>query len=104
MLLCNLIEGSCALTTEYFKDLLTSNNWGSGYICTRLLLPEIRCQCFIRIFLTFWLAGLKVLTNGKIFLDDFGLFLIAVLRDEKELGIGKDAKIFFEREDVSRYA
>ena len=30
----------------------------------------------------FWLAGLKVLTNGKIFLDDFGLFLIAVLRDE----------------------
>ena len=72
------------LTRESFKDLTfrLATIGGLGYICTRLLLPEIRCQCFIRIFLTFWLAGLKVLTNGKIFLDDFGLFLIAVLRDE----------------------
>ena len=27
---------------------------GLGYICARLLLPEIRCQCFIRIFLRFY--------------------------------------------------
>ena len=37
---------------------------------------------FHEIFLRFWSAGLKVLTNGTIFLDDFGLFFKAVLRDE----------------------
>ena len=88
MLLCNLSDGSCALTTEYLKDLLTSTD-----ICARLFLPEIWCQCFTRIFLKFWLAGLKVLTNGKIFLDDFGLFLIAVLRDEN----WASAKIFWTK-------
>ena len=88
MLLCNFSDGSYALTTEYLKDLLTSTD-----ICARLFLPEIRCQCFIRIFLTFWLTGLRVLTNGKIFLDDFGLFLIAVLRDEN----WASAKTFWTR-------
>ena len=45
-------------------------------------MPAIRCQCFIRIFLRFGVAGLKVVTKGMIFLDVLGLFCKDVLRIE----------------------
>ena len=39
----------------------TIRGLGNTCICARLLLPEQSCNFFIRIFLRFWLAGLKVL-------------------------------------------
>ena len=54
------------------------------------MLPAIRCQCLINIFLRFGVAGLKVVTKGIIFLDVLGLFCKAVLRIEKlEFSIAK---------------
>ena len=41
----------------------------------RKSMPVIRCQCFIRIFLRFGVAGLKVVTKRKISFDALGLGL-----------------------------
>ena len=46
-----------------------------GYTCASVFLPLIRCQCFIRIFLRFGVAGLKVVTKRKISFDVLGLGL-----------------------------
>ena len=56
-------------------------------ISARLWLPAIRCQCFIRIFLRFGVAGLKVVTKGIIFLDVLGLLCKAVLRIENFISV-----------------
>ena len=56
-------------------------------ICARLRLAAIRCQCFLRIFLRFGVAGLKVVTKGMIFLDVLGLFCKAVLRIENFISV-----------------
>ena len=45
-----------------------------------MLLPVIRCLCFIRIFLRFGVAELKVVTKGKISFDVLGLFFKVVLQ------------------------
>ena len=45
-----------------------------------MLLPVIRCLCFIRIFLRFGVAGLKVVTKGKIFFDVLDLFFKVLLQ------------------------
>ena len=45
-----------------------------------MLLPVIRCLYFIRIFLRFGVAGLKVVTKGKIFFDVLGLFFKVLLQ------------------------
>ena len=47
----------------------------------------IRCQCFIRIFLRFGVAGLKAVTKAIIFLDVLGLFCKAVLRIENFISV-----------------
>ena len=44
---------------------------------------EIRKQCFIRISLSLGTAGMKVITNGRMFLDVFVLFFKALFRDQK---------------------
>ena len=43
----------------------------------------MRCQCFMRIFLSFGIAGLKVVTNGITLLDVVVLISNASDRDEK---------------------
>ena len=56
-------------------------------IRARLWLPAIRCQCLIKIFLRFGVAGLKVVTKAIIFLDVLGLFCKAVFRIENFISI-----------------
>ena len=56
-------------------------------IRARLWLPAIRCQCLIKIFLRFGVAGLKVVTKGIIFLDVLGLFCKAVLHIENFISV-----------------
>ena len=46
-----------------------------------LLFSVMRCQCLMRIFLRFGVAGLKVVTKGKTLLDV--LFCKALDRNEK---------------------
>ena len=44
---------------------------------------EIRNQFFIRISLSLGTAGMKVVTNGRMFLDVFVLFFKALFSDQK---------------------
>ena len=52
-------------------------------------LSVIRCQCFMRIFLRFGVAGLYVVTTGKRFLDILGVVWKAVFLDEKLMSVNR---------------
>ena len=56
-------------------------------IRARLWLSAIRCQCLIRKFLRFGVAGLKVVTKGIKISDVLGLFCKAVLRIENFISV-----------------
>ena len=54
-----------------------------GKIRARFGLLVIKDQFFIRISLSFGAPGLSVVTNGRMFLDGFGLYFKALSHDEK---------------------
>ena len=52
-------------------------------MCASFGTLEIRNQFFIRISLSLGTAGMKVITNGRMFLDVLVLFFKALFRDQK---------------------
>ena len=54
-------------------------------------LSVMRCQCFMRIFLRFGVAGLYVVIKGKRFLDVLGLVCKAAFLDEKSMSVKIDS-------------
>ena len=60
--------------SEYWTTLKMGASFGT---------LEIRNQFFIRISLSLGTAGMKVITNGRMFLDVFVLFFKALFRDQK---------------------